>query len=167
MARLRSGIVNVRSSARGSTVMGSDDANSFSISAARRRVHRRPVEFLARHLEPVLGGRLDRHRLVDAVRGQMPGVDGFAKRVAKGRRLKLEEPQRVAHEAAVLGVRQHVGLGRAGRCSQAELDAVEMPEDSAPLPVDRAVALVGDHEIEVTRRQVAVLRDPSSARSQW
>ena len=32
MARLRSGIVNVRSSARGSTVMGSDWSNSFSSS---------------------------------------------------------------------------------------------------------------------------------------
>ena len=33
MARLRSGIVNVRSSAHGSTVMGSDWSNSFSSSA--------------------------------------------------------------------------------------------------------------------------------------
>ena len=47
---------------------------------------------------------------------------------------------------AVLGVRPRVGLGRAGRGGQVDLDAVEVPEHAAPLAVDRTVALVGDHQ---------------------
>ena len=36
---------------------------------------------------------------------------------------------------------------------------LKCPQDPAPFPVDRAVALVGDDQIEVSRRQFAVLGD--------
>ena len=68
----------------------------------------------------------------------------------------LEEAQRVADEELVFVVAEVVRIGDAGRGGQADLDAVEVLEHAAPLAVDAAVALVGDHEVEVARRVVAI-----------
>ena len=48
---------------------------------------------------------------------------------------------------------------RAWGRGEAELDTVEVAEHAAPLAVDRAVALVGDDEVEVAGGEPAVLRD--------
>ena len=48
---------------------------------------------------------------------------------------------------------------RARRRSQAKLYAVEVPQHATPLAVDRAVAFVRDHQVEVARREIPVLRD--------
>ena len=49
----------------------------------------------------------------------------------------------------VFVVAEVVDLGDARRGSEADLYAVEMLEHPAPLAVDAAMALIGDHEIEV------------------
>ena len=121
--------------------------------------HGAPVEFIAPDREPVIGSGLDRLRLVDAVGNEVARVDRLTQRVAEGRLLQLKEAQRVAHEQPVLGVVNHFLLGGAWRGGQPQLDAVEMPKHAAPLAVYRAVAFIGDHQIEVARRQFPVLRD--------
>ena len=129
----------------------------------RGGVHRAPVKLVAAHLEAALGRGLDRHRPVDAVGGEVTLRDGPAKRVAERRLLGLEEAQGVAHEAPVLGIGLPIGrpcrVRSARGRGQAHLDAIEVPERSAPPAVDRAMALVGNDQIEVARREPAVLRD--------
>ena len=125
----------------------------------RLAVHRAPVEFIAADFESALGRGLHRHGPVDAVGHEMSFPDGPAQRIAEGRFGQPEEAQRVAHELAVLGVGKRVGIRRAGRGRQAELDSVEMPDHAAPLAVDRPVAFVGDHQVEIARRQVTVIRN--------
>ena len=122
-------------------------------------VHRRPVELVAPDLEAALGRGLHCHRPVDAVGRQPAFGDRLRQPVAEGRRVELEEAQRVAHEAPILGVGRLAGARGAGRRGQAQLDAVEMPQHAAPLAVDRAVAFVGDHQVEIAGGERAVLGD--------
>jgi hypothetical protein len=116
----------------------------------RRVVHRRPVELVAAHRETLSGGRLDGLRLVDAVGHQIALGDRLGQGVPEGRAIDLEEAEPVPDERAVLGIGQLVGiLGDAGCCCQANLDAIEVAEHAAPLPIDAAMTLVGDDQIEV------------------
>ena len=125
---------------------------------SRRLVHRAPVELVPLHLEAALGRGLDRHRLADAVRHEVALRDRLAELVAEGRLLDLEEAEGVAHEVAVHEVGRFTRrLRRARSRGEAELDAVEVPEHAAPFAIDRAMALVGDDEVEVARGELAVL----------
>ena len=89
---------------------------------AGRTVHGTPVEFVPVDHEAVFGRGLHRHRPVDAIRHQMARLDGLAQAVAESGFGEFEEPQRVAHEPPVLGIGQGIGIRRAGRGRQAELE---------------------------------------------
>src|SRR5690606_31643401 len=64
------------------------------------------------------------------------------------------EAQGVSHEGLVVFGRGFVG--DAGGGGQAELDAVEVAQHARPLAVDAAVAFVGDDQVRVAGRIVAV-----------
>ena len=91
IARLRSGIVNFRSKARGSTVMRSDCSKSSSnssfaaLSMALQSSSSRPTS------KPPPAAVLTVHGLVDAIGDEMAGVDGLTERVAECRRVEAEE----------------------------------------------------------------------------
>ena len=80
----------------------------------------------------------------------MAFLHGPAQRVSEGGLRELEESQRVAHEQPILRIGEHIGVRRAGRGRETQLDAVEVPQHATVLAVDRAMALVGDDEIEIT-----------------
>ena len=169
MARFRSGSVNFRSRGLRIDDDGVGPAEHALELRPRLLVHRAPVELAPLHLEAALGRGLDRHRPVDAIGDEVALRDRLPELVAEGRPLDLEEAEGVAHEAAVLGVGggDRCRVRRARGRGEAQLDAVEVPERSAPLAVDRSVALVGDDEVEVAGREGGRIRRSSSARWRW
>ena len=119
--------------------------------------HRRPVELGALDLEAPFGGCLHRLRLVDLIGHEVSVSDGVLQLVGDGGRIDFEEPERVANEGIVIIVSAVVIAGLyAGRGGEADLYPVEVLEHAAPLPIDAAVALVADDQIEVPTGVVGV-----------
>ncbi len=89
----------------------------------------------------------------------MAFLDRLGQAVTAGGGGEFEETQRIAYELPVFRLGEGVCRRRAGRCREAELDRIEVPQHAAPLAVDRAVALGGDDQIEIARRERAELGD--------
>ncbi len=89
----------------------------------------------------------------------MAFLDRLAKAVAVGGGGEFEEARRVANEPPVFNVCGGIRRRRAASRRQVELDTVEVPQHPAPLAVDRAVAFVRNHEIEVVWRDLPILRN--------
>ena len=118
-------------------------------------IHRRPVQFTALDPKATFCGGLDRQSLVNMVRHKEPIADGIFQFVAECRFIDLEKPQGVAHEKPVFVVVEF-RLRGAGRGGQADLYPVEMFQYPAPFPVNAAVTLINDNQVEIPRRIIAI-----------
>ena len=159
MARLRSGMVKVRSSAEGSTVIDAASPNASSSASRAARVERRPVDLFAAHLEAAGGGGFDRAGAVDAVGHEETVADRLLERLAEGGLGQFEEAQRVADKGGVVRVRVLRRAADQGRGGEPDLHRVEVVEHAAVLAVDAAVALVDHDQVEVAGAVVPVLVD--------
>src|SRR5215469_3508968 len=98
--------------------------------------------------EPLRRGGASSHGPVNLVRHQMSVRDGLWQRVAVSRLIYLEEAQRISDGLPVLFVNIGSVLHHTGCRSQADLDGIEVVKRAPPLPVDAAVALVDNNQIE-------------------
>ena len=70
--------------------------------------------------------------------------------------IHLEKAQGVAHGKDVFVVASVFDGAGEGRGGEADLNAVEVFENAAPFAIDAAVAFIGDDQVEIARRVVAV-----------